>query len=159
MRRGRGRAGPGPRAGAAHDKANLLGLRGEAEAGRLQNSEAAARAKVGSLGAGGGGGGVAYRPVGRGGGGAPAGHGVAAPRSDRVAGAVSPLGDGVEFAQTGEQPATHHSPYERVAPIGQRSSSSPAQDSRANVTLSALSPFLLVSRMYQCLRLLLEQLK
>lgn len=40
-----------------------------------------------------------------GGGGAPAGDWVATSWSDRVAGAVSSLGDGVEFPEAGEQPA------------------------------------------------------
>lgn len=105
--RGRRRAGPGPGTGAPHDETDLLGFRREAQTGRLQDGQASTRAQVRALGAGGGGGGEPHRPVGGGGGrgGATAGDGVATSWSDRVAGAVSSLGDGVELPQAGEQPA------------------------------------------------------
>lgn len=104
--RRRGRAGSGSCTGASHDEADLLGFRGEAEAGRLQDGQAATRAQVGPLGAGGG---QTHRPVRGGGrrGGTPAGDGVAGSRSDRVAGAESSLGDGVELAEAREQPVAH----------------------------------------------------
>lgn len=107
--RGGGRAGPGSCTGASHHKPNLLWFWGETETGRLQDGEAATRAQVRPL----RGGGDPYWPIrwGGRGGGAPAGDGVAASWSDGVAGSISSLGDGVEFTETGEQPATQQTVY------------------------------------------------
>ena len=92
-RRGR-RAGAG--AGAPHDKAHLLGLVGQAEAGGLQDGVGRRGRRCGQAEAGEAPEGVA--PVGRARAQGAAGDGVAAAGPDGVGGGVASLGDGMELS-------------------------------------------------------------